>query len=1174
MAFEVGSIVARIKLDATAFQKSIDQVKTRLGKITGKKIAISLDQTRLGKQLTQVRARLRGLNKAATVRLTLDRKSFLKSVTQSNKDIRKFATRLKTVVTNTIQRFRDKSIPLNLRTKEFRRKLDAQFKRLNALKKLAGSIKIGTKASALSGSTKSLTATQQSADRAKKAIERMTAAQRTLSRLLATTPGVAAFAELKLRIDAARKSSTALTVALWGMSQPLKLLRVAAGTAFSFIGNAFKNVGRGVRSFGANILNYALKPISLLQKSIFNLKNIILVVLAREAIQRAVQLDSVARGFDNLSASIGTTSTRLKRDLRQALRGTVSDFEIMKTANNAIILRVARTGEQLAELAKIARVLGRAVGRDPVAAFNDLATGIGRQSRLILDNLGIIINVGQAWDTYSAKVGKTVDQLGDFERRLAFQEAVLDQGRELMELLGDQTETLADQYGRLFASVKNALDFLIQGIVIPDIAIDLGDIITRNIGQIKAAGRFAGSVLRSVWKAVGESFSRFARLDGKRRIRDIVLVLRSVAVAAIIGLTETITVLIEFLFTEKVWAAISQLFALIGVRLIDALWLTVQRIIKVIPGVLGLLIEAVGAQKYIDEISKALTDPVVDDIKSELKTSAAGLNDAVNELIDKMVGVFERRGAEFKEGLRGTFLQPIGELPDRIKEASKKLSFESGLSPDVIGLERIPKSHPALKSVREFGDELLKMQEGLKSGAISAEKFFEAFERAKPAFANVANELPFLSEKQRKAYEPQIKKAVGSFMRTVDVAFDEAVADASADANPLNKLAKQLELGSGQFLISGGIYNDMIGTIIKAYEELANKVGEVHQELGIGFDTNAMADLTRWLSEANKEAKIEVQIAGVDQAIQEIARLSAEFDKRIKDIGPGLPAAERDREFGELRKLQDNLRETQISQQQGDLRRRTQLIGAEGDIGGAELRSAQIRLQDDLAIDKEQSKGLLSEEEIDRNQAAIKTKYEGLFRDIRKSAGIELVSGLGRDLFTGLGNSLTDAFLRGEKASKAFSAFTADIFKSSMTNIIGDIGAKLQETLASALEKIGGLSEGALGGIGKIAQGMLAIGAAVHQLSQRKGAESTIDDFGEGLVDESEAIRGVVAGPTTVAISRVGSQLKQALQSTEALLLRIAVAAEGGSGGGGTINQGSTAANPGLSYRLSGSSQY
>lgn len=82
-------------------------------------------------------------------------------------------------------------------------------------------------------------------------------------------------------------------------------------------------------------------------------------------------------------------STGALNDLRKASNGTISNFDLMQTASKAAMLGVSSDSKQLAKLLSIASGRAQALGIDTTSAFNDIVTGIGRNSPLILDNLGI-----------------------------------------------------------------------------------------------------------------------------------------------------------------------------------------------------------------------------------------------------------------------------------------------------------------------------------------------------------------------------------------------------------------------------------------------------------------------------------------------------------------------------------------------------------------------------------------------------------------------------------------------------------------------------------------------------------------------------------------------------------------------------------------------------------------
>jgi len=74
---------------------------------------------------------------------------------------------------------------------------------------------------------------------------------------------------------------------------------------------------------------------------------------------------------------------------------------------------------KLPELMEVARARSKIMGITVTQAFGDITLGIGRQSKLILDNLGIVIDSEQAYKDYAASVGKSVDALSNLERTAA-----------------------------------------------------------------------------------------------------------------------------------------------------------------------------------------------------------------------------------------------------------------------------------------------------------------------------------------------------------------------------------------------------------------------------------------------------------------------------------------------------------------------------------------------------------------------------------------------------------------------------------------------------------------------------------------------------------------------------------------------------------------------------------
>ena len=167
----------------------------------------------------------------------------------------------------------------------------------------------------------------------------------------------------------------------------------------------------------------------------------------------AAAIQVQAKAFANLAASYGESSAELVKGLREASKGTVDNLQLMTTASRAMLLGIPIT--QLVELMEVARGASKAMGTTVSGAFSDIALGIGRQSRLILDNLGIIVRVGTAYATYAEKIGTTADALTDFEKKQAFATAALKAGHDNVDRSATGLIDFQDRIAKLQTTMTN-----------------------------------------------------------------------------------------------------------------------------------------------------------------------------------------------------------------------------------------------------------------------------------------------------------------------------------------------------------------------------------------------------------------------------------------------------------------------------------------------------------------------------------------------------------------------------------------------------------------------------------------------------------------------------------------------------------------------------------------------
>ena len=168
----------------------------------------------------------------------------------------------------------------------------------------------------------------------------------------------------------------------------------------------------------------------------------------KHIISLSMETEKVGQAFQAMGGQFNFARMDLHK-LRQAVNGTVSDMELMTQANKALQLGVADNIDDIAELFDIAQRMGKAFGRDVTESVDDLTTGIGRQSMMILDNLGIIVRAETAYQKYKDAMGITNRTLDDQEKKLAFNQEAMRQAREAVKMLGDEHLSTAENMAAL-----------------------------------------------------------------------------------------------------------------------------------------------------------------------------------------------------------------------------------------------------------------------------------------------------------------------------------------------------------------------------------------------------------------------------------------------------------------------------------------------------------------------------------------------------------------------------------------------------------------------------------------------------------------------------------------------------------------------------------------------------
>lgn len=174
--------------------------------------------------------------------------------------------------------------------------------------------------------------------------------------------------------------------------------------------------------------------------------------------EQGAQLLSLESASSKIAASMGGNMQDIVSAIQDASLGTISYYDAMQSASNAMMLGLGTDADKLGNLMEIAALRGRAMGLSTTQAFSDIVRGIGRMSPLILDNLGIVIDAENRYKTYAESIGKTAAELTAAEKKQALFNGVLEEGNRLLAESGGLSADYATGMARATAAWKDYWD--------------------------------------------------------------------------------------------------------------------------------------------------------------------------------------------------------------------------------------------------------------------------------------------------------------------------------------------------------------------------------------------------------------------------------------------------------------------------------------------------------------------------------------------------------------------------------------------------------------------------------------------------------------------------------------------------------------------------------------------
>lgn len=287
----------------------------------------------------------------------------------------------------------------------------------------------------------------------------------------------------------------------------------------------------GFSKLQANIIT-ASQAVNLLQAGFSTLRPLISKVF--DSLGDAQKIEGLTASFNNLQASVGQLGSKSLEGLNRATQGLVANLDLMQSANQAVLLGVDKGTGDFEKMAAAAVKLGQATGRTAVEALNDLTVGVGRQSKLILDNLGVLVDAEKAQEKYAKANNLTTDSLTDQQKALAFQQEAFAQITEKANKLTDVQDTAGKATTALSVAFENQKNKAVETFsankdlakAINDLAVTFSNInfspILTGLANIATGAFEATTKLITLGEKLYQVFDKTLSMTSEERMADII----------------------------------------------------------------------------------------------------------------------------------------------------------------------------------------------------------------------------------------------------------------------------------------------------------------------------------------------------------------------------------------------------------------------------------------------------------------------------------------------------------------------------------------------------------------------------------------------------------------------------------------------------------------------------
>lgn len=180
----------------------------------------------------------------------------------------------------------------------------------------------------------------------------------------------------------------------------------------------------------------------------------------RETLELGGDAQVQRHAFEVGAARMGESPGEVLRAMREGVRGTASNLELMQQYNKALRTDLPLTAAAMRDLTEVARRLGDEAGVGAARGLEILIDGVARGRSETLQMLGITTRMTDALREWERETGRSSQALSRQERIQIHLNAVLAEGREKVAKLGEEAtdvRTPLAQIGAAWNTLRTAM---------------------------------------------------------------------------------------------------------------------------------------------------------------------------------------------------------------------------------------------------------------------------------------------------------------------------------------------------------------------------------------------------------------------------------------------------------------------------------------------------------------------------------------------------------------------------------------------------------------------------------------------------------------------------------------------------------------------------------------------